>query len=58
LSCAPEIIRKGTFSFLAMAGVQLPAISGARRTPGPHVAPTGSEASMSIQTALDAARSY
>ena len=34
------------------------AVCGARRTPGPHVAPTGSDASISDQTAAAAAGSY
>src|SRR5678816_3425839 len=58
LSCAPDTIRNGTASFFAIAGVHVPVISGARLTPGPHVAPTGSDASISVQTAFDAARSY
>src|SRR5258705_8284856 len=58
LSWAPEIIRNGVVSFAAIDGGHVPAVSGARRTPGPHVAPTGSDASISVHTAFDAARSY
>src|SRR4051812_35008384 len=33
-------------------------VTGARRTPGPQVAPTGSDASMFLHTDCDAPRSY
>src|SRR5271157_1451512 len=44
LSCAPETIRVGICVFETTAVVQPQEVTcGARRTPLPHVAPTGSE---------------
>src|SRR6516165_7551329 len=59
LSCAPETIRTGII-ILAADAVAHPqvVVPGARRTPVPQVAPTGSDASIADQTASWTARSY
>src|SRR5262252_6224430 len=59
LSCAPATSNVGMSVFPANAGVQPhTVVCGARRTPGPHVAPTGSDASISDHTASLTAGSY
>jgi hypothetical protein len=59
LSCSPATIRKGTRTF-ATAALLKPQVGtdGARRTPGPHFAPTGSDSSISSKMSRAAAASY
>src|SRR5262249_52451609 len=59
LSCTPVTIRKGVCILETTAWLK-PHVGteGARRTPGPHFAPTGSEASISDHTAALAPGSY
>src|SRR5580698_6635570 len=59
LSCAPETISTGICVFETAAVVHPQEVTcGARRTPLPQVAPTGSEASISDQTESLVGASY
>src|SRR5262249_29439401 len=59
LSCWPATMSVGVCIFPTVAAFQPHgAVCGARRTPGPHVAQTGSDASISDQTASLTAGSY
>src|SRR6266849_4818668 len=59
LSCAPEAISVGIFVLPATAEFQPQFVTcGARRTPLPHVAPTGSDSIIADHTESLAAGSY